>query len=335
MTDYAHALQFGTFLTPDSAQAARVVELAQLTEAVGLDLVTVQDHPYQARHLDTWTLLSVIAARTSSLRVAPNVANLPLRPPVVLARSVASLDILSNGRAELGLGAGAFWDAIVAVGGPRLSPGESVAALAEGIEVIRAVWDTSQRSIRHDGTHYRVKGAHPGPAPVHDVEIWLGAYKPRMLALTGTSADGWLPSMGYADPHLLPDLNAAIDEAAVAAGRAPADIRRLYNINGAFGSGAGFLQGSAADWAEQLAELTVTQGISTYLLGTDDPDVIARFGTEVAPLVRDLVDAARAAGAETANGPAADVAAADVAAADVAAADVSVDASASSRPSAT
>ena len=65
------------------------------------------------------------------MRVAPNVANLPLRPPAVLAQAVASLDILSDGRAELGLGAGAFWDAIVAVGGPRRSPGEAVEALEE------------------------------------------------------------------------------------------------------------------------------------------------------------------------------------------------------------
>ena len=79
--------------------------------------MTFQDHPYQPRFLDTWTLLSVLAAQTSTVRLAPNVANLPLRPPAVLARSVASLDILSGGRVELGLGAGAFWDAIEANGG--------------------------------------------------------------------------------------------------------------------------------------------------------------------------------------------------------------------------
>ncbi len=61
-------------------------------------------------------------------------------------------------------------------------------------------------------------GAHPGPAPAHDVEIWLGAYKRRMLALTGRKADGWLPSMGYADPPELAAKNAAIDEAAAKAG---------------------------------------------------------------------------------------------------------------------
>lgn len=294
MADYGQDLPFGTFLTPDAASAAHVIELALVSESVGLDLVTVQDHPYQARFLDTWTLLSVIAAQTSSIRIAPNVANLPLRPPVVLARSIASLDILSNGRVELGLGSGAFWDAIAAVGGPRLRPAQAVDALAEAVDIIRAVWDVDGGALRHDGVHYRVVGAHPGPAPAHPVEIWLGAYKKRMLTLTCEQADGWLPSMGYADPEALGPLNSVIDEAAAAAGRDPASIRRLYNLNGRFGTGAGFLAGTATDWAEQLATLTLEQGMSGYLLGTDDADTIRRFGDEVAPAVRDLVAAERA-----------------------------------------
>jgi alkanesulfonate monooxygenase SsuD/methylene tetrahydromethanopterin reductase-like flavin-dependent oxidoreductase (luciferase family) len=124
VTDYGQELQFGVFITPAADQAAKVVELARLADPVGLDLVTFQDHPYQARFLDTWTLLSVVAAQTNNVRLAPNVANLPLRPPFMLARAVATLDILSGGRAELGLGAGTFWDAIAAAGGARLTPGQ-------------------------------------------------------------------------------------------------------------------------------------------------------------------------------------------------------------------
>src|SRR5256886_5164821 len=111
MADYGHELLFGTFLTPAADRAAHVIELAELSDRLGLDLVTVQDHPYQPAFLDTWTLLTAIAARTRSVRVSPNVANLPLRPPAVLARSAASLDLISGGRVELGLGTGAFWDA--------------------------------------------------------------------------------------------------------------------------------------------------------------------------------------------------------------------------------
>jgi alkanesulfonate monooxygenase SsuD/methylene tetrahydromethanopterin reductase-like flavin-dependent oxidoreductase (luciferase family) len=188
------------------------------------------------------------------------VANLPLRPPAVLARSVATLDLLSRGRVELGLGAGGFFEAIAAIGGPRLDARRAVDALEEGIRIIRAIWDVDRGTVRIDGEHYRVWGAHPGPAPAHDVGIWVGAYKERMLGLTGRLADGWLPSSPYAPPDELPAMNRTIDAAAEEAGRDPADIRRLYNIAGRFAPrGTGFLQGPADMWAEQLAELVIEQ----------------------------------------------------------------------------
>src|SRR4051812_36927230 len=85
-TRYGHRLQFGSFITPANADPARTVDLAVLSEQVGLDLVTFQDHPYQPGFLDTWTLLSFVAARTSTVHLSANVTNLPLRPPAVLAR---------------------------------------------------------------------------------------------------------------------------------------------------------------------------------------------------------------------------------------------------------
>src|SRR3954451_17061618 len=155
MPDYGHELQFGSFLTPANRDPPAAGAPAQASERAGLDLVTFQDHPYQPRFLDTWTLLSALAAKTSTVRLAPNVANLPRRPPAVLARSVASLDILSHGRVELGLGAGAFWDAIAANGGRRLTPGQGVTALGEAIDVIRAIWGSGP--VRIEGEHYTVR----------------------------------------------------------------------------------------------------------------------------------------------------------------------------------
>ncbi|WBB80506.1 LLM class flavin-dependent oxidoreductase [Micromonospora sp. WMMD882] len=303
MADYGHDLSFGTFLTPRADAPTDVVALAQLTEQVGLDLVTVQDHPYQPAFLDAWTLLSVVAASTERVRVSPNVANLPLRPPAVLARSAASLDLLTGGRVELGLGAGAFWDAIVANGGPRRTPAESVVALDEAIRVIRAIWGRSGRGARVEGDHYRVTGAKVGPLPAHDIGIWVGAYKPRMLRLVGRAADGWLPSLGYLDLDHLAGMNETIDAAAVRAGRSPGDVRRLLNVDGTFGpGGAGPLTGAPDDWARRLADLTLTHGVSTFILASDDPSDIRLFGVEVAPRVRELVDAARAGAAAT-SGP--------------------------------
>ena len=146
--DYGHALEFGSFITPSAANPVAPVALAQVSEASGLDLVTFQDHPYQPAFLDTWTLMTFVAARTDRIRIAPNVLNVPLRPPAVVARSAASLDLLSNGRFDLALGAGGFWDAIEAMGGRRLTPGEAVTALEEAIDVIRELWDTERAPWR-------------------------------------------------------------------------------------------------------------------------------------------------------------------------------------------
>ncbi|KAB7745612.1 LLM class flavin-dependent oxidoreductase [Nostocoides sp. F2B08] len=291
MTDYGHDLQFGIFPSPDAAAADRVVELTRTADVEGLDLVSIQDHPYQRRHLDTWTLLSYLGAVTTNVRLAPNVACLPLRPPAVLAKSAASLDVLTGGRVELGLGTGALWDGIVAAGGPRRSPGESVEALEEAIAICRDFWGGG--GVRVRGTHYQVEGLQAGPRPVHDIPIWVGAYKPRMIRLTARLADAWIPSMGYAEPASLPALNSALDEAAEKAGRAPVLIRRMYNVSGRFGTGSGFLEGTPENWAEQLAGLTLQQGMSTFILGTDDPDIVRRYAVEVAPRVREHVAAER------------------------------------------
>lgn len=287
MTDLGHDLQFGVFPTPNASAAHDVVELTRVAEVEGLDLVSIQDHPYQRRHLDTWTLLSYLGAATTSIHLAPNVVCLPLRPPAVLAKSAATLDVLTSGRVELGLGTGAFWDAIVAAGGPRRTPGESVEALAEAIKIIREFW--AGGGVRVRGRHYSVEGLQAGPRPVHDIPIWVGAYKPRMIRLTARLADAWIPSMGYAPPASLPALTSALDEAAEEAGRAPVLIRRMYNISGRFGTGPEYLQGTPADWAEQLAELALEHGMSTFILGADDPDTVRRYAVEVAPLTRELV----------------------------------------------
>jgi len=304
MSDYGHDLLLGTFLTPQAAQPQRVVDLAVLSERSGLDLVTFQDHPYQPAFLDTWTLLSWVAARTERVHLSGNVLNLPLRQPAVLARSVASLDLLAGGRVELALGAGAFWDAIEAMGGPRLTGGEALTALEEAIAIVRGVWDADERSrLVVDGRYHRVDGAKRGPAPAHDVPVWVGAYRPRMLGLVGRLADGWLPSLGYLQPGQFAESNERIDAAAADAGRDPREVRRLLNVGqGAFGAGSGFLQGRPDDWVEDLLPLVLEHGFSTFVLASDDARTIATFGEEVAPALREAVAAERAT-AGTASGP--------------------------------
>ncbi|SDE61501.1 Luciferase-like monooxygenase [Blastococcus fimeti] len=293
MTDYGHDLLFGTFVTPASARPQHAVEQAVVAERAGLDLVTFQDHPYVATFHDTWTLIAYAAARTERIRLTANVTNLPLRLPAVLARTVATADVLSGGRIELGLGAGAFWDGIEAMGGRRLGPGESIEALEEAVTIIRGLWDVEQRGgLTVAGRHYAVHGAERGPAPAHRPGIWIGAYKPRILRTTGRIGDGWLPSVQYLPGGVtdLAGMNGHIDEGAAAAGRDPRDIRRFLNLAGDFGATSrGFLQGPPDQWVEELTDLTLTYGTSGFVLASDDTATTELFAAEVAPAVRSEV----------------------------------------------
>src|SRR5258708_8078678 len=127
--DYGNPVRFGFFATPDATQPQRALGSAVLADELGFDVIGVQDHPYQRRFFDTWTLLVAMAMRTTRVTVFPDVANLPLRPPAVLAKAAASLDVLSGGRLELGLGPGGCWDAIQAIGGPGRPPGDAGSSL--------------------------------------------------------------------------------------------------------------------------------------------------------------------------------------------------------------
>jgi alkanesulfonate monooxygenase SsuD/methylene tetrahydromethanopterin reductase-like flavin-dependent oxidoreductase (luciferase family) len=298
VADAGLPVRFGWFLVPEARDPWGLLEEARLAERAGFDLIGIQDHPYQRRYLDTFTLLGALAAATERVGLFPDVANLPLRPPAMLAKAAASLDLLSGGRFELGLGAGAFWDAVTAMGGPRRRSGEAVEALEEAIGLLRDLW-SDQRSVRFQGAHYRVAGVKPGPVPAHPIGIWIGGFGPRMLALTGRLADGWVPSSPYVPPERLPAAQARIDEAAAAAGRDPAAIRRLYNISGRIGSGGGgFLDGPAAQWVEQLLPLVTETGMDTFVLWPSESPAsqLERFAAEVAPALREAVAAHRGRG---------------------------------------
>jgi alkanesulfonate monooxygenase SsuD/methylene tetrahydromethanopterin reductase-like flavin-dependent oxidoreductase (luciferase family) len=284
--------RFGLFLIPNAAEYPDLLRQVAAAEPGGLDVIGIQDHPYQRRFLDTFALIGDLLARTERLCIFPDVANLPLRPPATLAKLAASLDAMSGGRFELGLGAGAFWDGVAAMGGPRRPPGESVEALEEGIEIIRRFW-SGERSIDYEGRHYQVAGLHPGPPPAHEIGIWIGAYKPRMLDLTGRLADGWLPSYGGAPPEAIPEMAKRVYDGAARAGRHPSEIRRLYNVKGTIADGPvrERLNGPPDHWIETLTGLVVELGFDTFIFSPAD-DVLAqveRFAQEVAPGVREAV----------------------------------------------
>jgi alkanesulfonate monooxygenase SsuD/methylene tetrahydromethanopterin reductase-like flavin-dependent oxidoreductase (luciferase family) len=295
MYDHGRELGFGVSVEPLADPPDWAARIAKAADRTGLDYVGIQDHPYQRRFLDTWTLISTLVPATERVRFFPDVANLPLRPPAMLAKAAASLDVLSGGRVEIGLGAGAFWEAVVAMGGPRRSPGEAVRATEEAIKVMRLVW-SDERSLRFDGEFYSLRGMRPGPRPAHEIGIWVGAYGPRMLRLVGRLADGWVPSLSYSPPEKLPEMQERIDDATAEAGREPREIRRAYNIGGRIGEGhRGLLDGPADHWVEELTRFVTELGMDTFIYWPAEDHVrqVELFTKEIVPAVREAVAAER------------------------------------------
>src|SRR5713226_127885 len=302
MGDYGRPIEFGISVVPTAADLPQTRIAVSLADTLGLDLVGIQDHPYQWRLLETWALMADLLARTTRIRIFPDVANLPLRVPAMIAKDAASLDVLSGGRFELGIGAGAFWPAIEAMCGPSRTPPEALAALEEALRIIRLFW-SEERAINFEGQFYSVHGLHPGPAPAHRIGLWIGGYKPRMLRLTGRLADGWIPPLpSYAPPEGMPAMQRRIDESAQAEGRAPRDIRRIYNLPGeiADGPARALLQGPVAHWVETLTRFARDLGFDTFVFwpSGDPVQQTERFAQEIVPAVRTAVERARSSNAK-------------------------------------
>jgi alkanesulfonate monooxygenase SsuD/methylene tetrahydromethanopterin reductase-like flavin-dependent oxidoreductase (luciferase family) len=142
-----------------------------------------------------------------------------------------------------------------------------------------------------------------GPKPANPIGIWLGAAKPSALARTGRKADGWAaPLMNYLPPAQAAEAQGVIDAAALAAGRDPGEIRRIYDVACAFTTSAPApardtdqsIVGPPEHWAAVLTHLALDLGFGTFvLLGTPDPDLLRTFIKDVAPDVRERVAAAR------------------------------------------
>ncbi|HOA25252.1 MAG: LLM class flavin-dependent oxidoreductase [Aggregatilineales bacterium] len=300
---------FGVSISPATDSVSEAFERARLADQLGLDLITSMDHPYNARLVDTWTLLTALATVTRRVHVATNVANLPLRPPAMLAKQAATLDVLSGGRVVLGLGAGAYWQGIRAMGGPIRSGSEAYRAFRDALYIIRGMWENAGGSFSYEGDVYQVRGVRPGPAPAHRIPIWVGASGPSMLRLTGRMADGVIVSNTYHPPEHLLEINRLIDEGAAVASRQPGEIRRAYNIMGSIALTPAMqasqteegLHGSVWFWIDELTRLYEMYGQDVFIFwptGENPHAQIQAFANEVVPAVRRQVSSPHRMGAE-------------------------------------
>jgi len=281
---------FGLNVDPNTGGLAIAARIAAIADAAGLEYAGIQDHPYNPDFVDTLTHITWLAAHTSRVHLFPNVADLPLRPPAMLAKQAATIDVLSGGRFELGLGAGGFHDAIAGMGGPRRTVAEARQALSEAVDIIRASW--AGEPFRYAGQHYQVPDARPGPRPAHDVGIWLGAVGPRAVRLAGAKADGWSVSAPYVPPPRLAELGGILTEAAREAGRDPDRIVRLYNVMGLITpESRDMFHGPTERWVDTLTTLYSDFGMNTFVFWpSGDRERQSRiFAEEVVPAVREAL----------------------------------------------
>jgi probable F420-dependent oxidoreductase len=265
------------------------ISAAQRAEELGFSFVSMNDHLHGAtpRH-ETWTLLAWIAATTSRIRVASRVLAVPYRHPAVLAKMAETLDRLSGGRLILGLGGGYSNEEFAAFGLGVPSPGEKVDGLEEAVRITRGLW--SQKQFTFTGHRYHTEGARIEPKPERQIPIWLGTYGKRALELTGRLADGWIPTYELALPEAVAGMRDRIMDSAIRAGRNPADISCVYNVDVRVDRDPtpDFVVSAPPD---QLAERLTSfadlgfDAVNLVPFGPEKAEQIERLGHEVIPAV--------------------------------------------------
>ncbi|QRP45423.1 TIGR03619 family F420-dependent LLM class oxidoreductase [Amycolatopsis sp. FDAARGOS 1241] len=182
--------------------------------------------PEFVRFVDPFVALTAAASATRSARLGTSTLSAPLYTPVLLARTLTSLDLLSGGRVDAGFGLGWLRDEYTAIGVPWAGRG---ARLGELIEVLRTLWTADPAG--HDGERWRIPDAHVGLRPVQNPHppVLLGGMSERALRRVGAVADGWLPTL--LPREYLRRMWSVITAAAAEAGRDPASLRRVLRIN--------------------------------------------------------------------------------------------------------
>lgn len=286
------ALTFGLGITPGAGPGDDPVGDARRAEEFGFDFVSAYDHPCgTAPTVETWTLLTWIAASTSTIGIASRVLGVPYRAPAMVAKMAESLDRLSGGRLILGLGGGHSDAEFRAFGLTVPSPRDKVDGLEEAIHITRGLW--SRPAFTFEGRLHRTEDADLMPKPARHIPLWLGTFGPRALDLTGRLADGWIPSYGFAPPEQVTVMRERVLGAAEKAGRDPGEIVCAYHVHVRVGEQArdepGVVAGTAEAVAERLAGFAGL-GFSTLSLapapGSNPREQAELLAREVIPAVR-------------------------------------------------
>jgi F420-dependent oxidoreductase-like protein len=280
MALFRRGIHFGSYGSVDDGPAVfdRLSRAVQIAEESGFDAISVPDHVQQNQvgggpaspMFEAYTLLGALATRTSSVRLLALVSPVTLRSPAVLAKSVTTLDVLSRGRAVLGIGAG--WDGAehAAYGIEFPATGERMDRLDEALTICRALFRDRQATVT--GTHYAVRDAWNSPRPVAGTIPVLvgGGGERRTLDLAARHADA---CNVFADPATVARKFSVLEQHCERAGRDPAEISKTV---------FGFVPGDLGEFAATARSLAQAGAEGMIVVGPDDPERIPDIGRVLA-----------------------------------------------------
>jgi alkanesulfonate monooxygenase SsuD/methylene tetrahydromethanopterin reductase-like flavin-dependent oxidoreductase (luciferase family) len=262
--------------------------------------VWLEDHLQfgDRRVQEGWTLLTYLAAAFPRFRFGHLVLSQSFRNPALVAKMAATLQLLTDGRFILGLGAGWNEEEYRGYGYDYPSGGVRVAQLEEAIEVIRAMWTDSPAD--YDGTYYRLEGARCEPRPEIPIPIMVGTNGPKALGVTARQADWWNWDGPWEEVYRRPceilrnnceEIGRPFDEITLTAGltiRMPDDVAQFEaTYEHAFYPGQVFhVLGPTAEDVIREVELLVDHHVQHFQVACEDERTLHRFVHEVVPNVR-------------------------------------------------
>ncbi len=296
-----HPIRFHVLIIP-TTDWPEVLRRARWLESLGLDAVMLPDHLVDwtnppAPWYDAWTALAALAQATTTIRLGTAVTQIPLRNPAMLARQVLTLDQISHGRIELGLGTGLTIDPSYRMGGfPNWSNAERADRFGEYIDLVAQL--LSQETTTYTGQYYQTDGAVMNPRPLQRPRppIMVAALGPKMMRHTVRHADIWNSlSFQPSFPEQLAETRervATIDRICAELDRDPATLQRSYTMFDTTARHNGGLLSSYQSpdtflaQAEPLLALGITDLGLYYPFLPEQLDTFEQIATEVLPMLK-------------------------------------------------
>ena len=285
------AMRFG-LCTDQNLSYATLVERWQYFERLGFDSAWDCDHFNQPSrptgpYYEGWTLLAALAARTSRIRVGVLVSSNTFRHPGLLAHEAMTVDHISNGRLELGIGAGWFVPEHEQFGIHFGAPGELVGRFHEAVQIIDRLLRDGR--VTFEGKHYRLRDAHIRPSVIQKPRppLTIGAHGPRMLRICAQYAESW---NSFGTVEQMRERNRILDEQCAAVGR---DLKTIWRSF--YGWAAKMRdQGLPDPWGsvgafEEMVGRYAAAGVNEFIMDAPPPEqfpVLERVATDVVPRLR-------------------------------------------------